>query len=743
MTVVYAAFVVALGTGLGHGRAALAAPGALATLVALVVTGVSWRRSALVATAAALAAVGLAAAASASWRTAGSTFGVLPGLASRKPVVEVCGDVRSVGRRSLELHVARVERGTTAWLTSEPLRVTGAAVTDLHPGERICAKGELRPPRSGLDEVPLLVADRVGERATSSPLRLSAALVRARFSEAARRALPATQAGLLLGMTDGDTDLIDDATVQDFGTTGLSHLVAVSGYNVAVFLAIVMLVVRAVIRRGRLLRVLAVLPALVFFAFLTGLEPSVLRATVSAGVALAAGAGGRRADALRAAAMAFVVLILAAPDMLFQAGFQLSFGATIGIVLWSEPLARHIGRFLRKDTRLARATASGLGTTIAAQLSVAPLLAWHFGRIPGIGGFANVVAIPLAGIVMLGGLVTLSAASLAPFLDQAPATMRLPLDVILWSAHAFAKVPGASIAVSATGAFALTAALAALLAPSVRMRAGALALVVGLGGAAAGQAIAGSACDAPSVTALDVGQGSAVVLRSGDHAVLVDTGPKYGGVVRELHAAGVHRLDAIFVTHSHIDHALGAIDVMRRLEVDHLFGPIELRWTSGADVIAAANEEGIPFEPKAAGDAFDAGDIHIDVLWPEDGELPPFSQDLIDVNSLVLAARIGDVRVVLPGDVRARQESELVDQGIAAQILVAPHHGSKDLDLGFVDAVDPKITLITVGADNPYGLPAPQAVQAYARHGSVFRTDQDGRVSVCLEPDAPEVTKAK
>jgi competence protein ComEC len=541
-------------------------------------------------------------------------------------------------------------------------------------------------------------------------------------------------------MTDGDVALIDDATTRDFRTTGLAHLVAVSGYNVAVFLALVMLFVRAIAPRGRWLRVALAVPALVVFAFLTGLEPSVLRATVSAGVALAVVAGGRTTEALRSIAFAFVVLILASPEMLFDPGFQLSFGATLGIVVGSEPISARLLRIL-PDSRIGRAVAVGLGTTIAAQVSVAPLLAWHFGRIPGIGAFANVVAIPLAGLVMVGGMFTLSAASVTRFMDWAPAMMRLPLDAILASAHGFARLPAASIALSTLAAVAVTAALVVAFSRSARVRVCSAALAVVCVGVVGGRSVARSGCDAPAVDALDIGQGTAVLLRTPGHAVLVDAGPADGGVVRQLKTLGVGRLDAIVVTHSHIDHALGAVSALRELEVGRVLGPPELRWAAGAQVIRAASVAGVPFEALVAGDAFDAGDaLHVDVLWPEGEDPPPFDEDLVDRYSLVVRARLAAVGVLLPGDIRAEQQSELAEDGdVAAPILIAVHHGSKNLDAGFVEAVDPALTLVTVGAQNPYGLPAPEAIRAYSRHGRVFRTDQDGHVSVCVGDGRAEV----
>lgn len=737
--VVFAAVSVGAGTAAGLGRPYLAWPLTALACVATAVAGVL-RRDNGRAVVAAVIALGAAAGGSASWR--GSVEALGPDLAGARAMVRACGSVRAVKPRSVEIRADSIKWRSRTWHVSEPLRVSGRGAARLPPGSGLCASGELVPPRPDRDEAPLLKADEISRRGTGSTLRLLASSVRSRFARAALGALPRRHAGLLLGMTDGDVSLIDDATTRDFRTTGLAHLVAVSGYNVAVFLALVMLLLRAVVPRGRWLRVVLAVPALILFAVLTGLEPSVLRAPVSAGVALTVVAGGRRTEALRNVAFAFVVLVLASPEMLFDPGFQLSFGATLGIVAGGEPISARFARLL-PDSRFGHGVAAGLGTTIAAQVSVAPLLAWHFGRIPGIGGLANLVAIPLGGFVMVGGMGTLTAASLTDALDWAPAMMRLPLDVILAAAHGFARFPAASVALSTTAAVALTGLLVVLFARSMRVRAGAAALVVLCAGLVGGRSFAGGGCGAPAVDALDVGQGSAVLLRTPGHAALVDAGPADGGVVRQLKALGIGRLDAMVITHSHIDHALGALSVLRELEVGSLLGPPQLRWAAGAQVIRAARTEGVEFRELVAGDAFEAGPaLHLDVLWPEEESLP-FDEDLVDRYSLVVRARLAGVDVLLPGDIRAEQQAELAEEDVAAPIMVAVHHGSKNLDEEFVEAVDPAVTLITVGAPNPYGLPAPEAVRAYARHGRVFRTDKDGRVSVCVAGGRAEVIQER
>lgn len=742
-----AAVAVAVGTAVGHGRGGVARPASFVALALILFLAVARNRRHTAVLVTGVLVVAAGASASAAWRSASAVERMLPALAEDRAVIRLCGTVIRKRPRSIEVGAERIERDHRAWRVGEPVRVSGDDAKRLRPGERICASGELRPRRPGREEPPLLRAEVIDGRGIGSPLRFAAGEIRRRFSDAARAALPKRQAGLLLGMTDGDVELIDETTMEDFRTTGLAHLVAVSGSNVAVLLALVVLGCRALIPRGRWLRAFAAIPPLVFFAFLTGLEPSVLRATVSAGVALAVAAGGRTTDALHAAAFAFVALVLLSPDILFHPGFQLSFGATLGLIVWAGPLTARFARLLpTPDARPARVAAMAAGTTIAAQIAVAPLLAWHFGRVPALGGVANLLVVPFAGIVMVGGVATLAAACLVPFLDWAPATMRLLLDAILATAHAFARLPGASLGLDVLAAAALTASLAALLAGSRRLRVAALALLVVCATIAGGRGLAAAqvSCPAGEIRALDVGQGTAVLVRADGHAVLLDGGPAGGGVVRQLRELGIDRLDAVVVSHPHADHMEGFLDVLARLRVGRVVGPVIIGWGVGGRLVAAAKAARVPVVTAAAGDVIEAGPIRLDVLAPAPGPAPEVEQpDRVNSYSLLVRARVGDASVLTPGDLGADDQSALVSTDVGAPVLIAPHHGSADLDPAFVAAVSPRIVLVTVGADNPYGHPTPKALALFERYGPVMRTDRHGLVTVCLRDGGADVWTQK
>lgn len=694
-----------------------------------------------------LVAVCAAAGADAAWRSAGAADRVLPGLASSEEVARVCGTVLQVRERSAEVRARSVETEEARWEVREPVRVAGEGSTATSVGREICAVGSVV--RSGLesDGPPLLVADAVEGAGTGSWLRWTAERVRKRFRGAARDALPDEQAGLLLGMTEGDTELLSERTMERFRTTGLAHLVAVSGSNVAVVLAVVLLGVRVIVPRGRVLRVLFALPPLVFFAFLTALEPSVLRAVVTAGLVLAVTAVGRQADAVRAGALAFVVLVLVSPELLYRAGFQLSFAATGGLVFWARPLSeRLMALWPGPPGRVVEGAALGVSATVAAQIAVAPLLAWHFGQVPAAGGLANLLVAPLAGVVMVGGMATLTAASLSGVFAWAPATLRLVLDLILWSAETFSELPLASMRVGVPLAAAVAGLLPAALARSRQARVGALVLVVvgastGVGG---GLVPSGDGCPGAEVRAIDVGQGTAVLLRDGPHAALVDGGPEEGDVVESLQALGVGSLDAVFVSHPHADHTEGLEDVLTKMPVGAVVGPVILGWGVGAKVETAARRAGVGIREAADGDVFRIGPrIRLEVLAPDPGPAPAEEDpEAINAYSLVLRATVDGVAAILPGDIGAREQTTLVDDHVAAVVLIAPHHGSADLDPGFIESVGPRATVVTVG-ENRYGHPTETALGTYGGYGTVLRTDRNGSVGVCASDGRAEVVSER
>jgi competence protein ComEC len=557
--------------------------------------------------------------------------------------------------------------------------------------------------------------------------------VRRRAEHAVTAGLPPPQAALARGMVLGQDDALDTATRDDFRASGLSHLLAASGQNVAL-LALLATSGLALLGAGLRARFLGALLLVVLYVPLAGGGPSILRAGVMGAAALAAGLAGRpgsRAYALLLAAAATIALNPRAPA---DVGWQLSFAAVVAIALlaprWRTALVR-----VRAPVPLAEAIA----LTSAATVGTAPLLALHFSRLSIVSLPANLVAAPaVAPVVWLGtlsglvGQVGAAGRGVAELLNGAAA---FPLGFVGWVAHAAASAPHASVAVALGGPVAVVAAYAGLgllvVSPAARgLAAGALAA---LGIAAAWQRAhpPGPPRDL-TVSFLDIGQGDATLVQHGPRSILVDTGPPDGPVLDRLRAAGVRRLDLLVLTHAQMDHEGAAPAVLDHVPVATVLDGGQGWHTAQRPAIDAAlrRHDERRLVP-VAGQVLRVGPLRVDVLWP-----PPATPGVApagDPNQRAVVARVseGPFDMLLTADAESDVTLPLAREPV--DVLKVAHHGSADPGLPqLLRRLHPALAAIEVGRHNPYGHPSPATVRDLAGVARVVRTDRDGTVRLTV-----------
>jgi len=285
---------------------------------------------------------------------------------------------------------------------------------------------------------------------TSGPHALAAS---ARHNlEAVTSSLDPTRAALLRGLAVGDTERLDLAILDAFRRAGLSHLLAVSGSNVAIVVGAVALALRPV---GLVARVAAGAAALGLYLLVVGPEPSVLRATVMGAIALVALAAGTRTDPLAALGVAVLVLIALRPGLVYSVGLHLSVAATAGIVLWGEAIARRAGR-------LPRVISVPLGVSLGAQLAVAPLLVGTFGELSLVAPVANLLAAPAVPTATVLGLAAALAHGLHPAAGDVLVRLAEPwVAWIVWVGEVFGSLSWASAGLPQEAALGLGAAAVA------------------------------------------------------------------------------------------------------------------------------------------------------------------------------------------------------------------------------------------------------------------------------------------
>lgn len=642
---------------------------------------------------------------------------------------------RPLGRPSVALTVElrRIDAG------ARPVRLRAAAVVfsaaagwgQLRTGDRIGFRATLTPAPDGDLAAVLLARSPPVRLGATAPVARAGAAVRERLRRSTA-VLPAADGGLLSGLVDGDTERLPAEVKAEFRATGLTHLVAVSGANLAIVIGAVVAVVRRLGGSRRVATMLGV-PALFGFLVVAGPQPSVLRAAGMALVLLAGELSGRPHRALPALSGAVLFLVLVDPGLAREPGLLLSVSATAGLLLAHRPLADRLGR------RLPRLVADLLAVPLAAQLACTPALVALFGRVSLVAVPANVVAAPL---VLPATVLGFLAAALGPVslaAGQLLARLARPCTaLLLWVAHIGAGLPGGSFGWPAGMAGAALLALLGLgLAVGLRGRVLRPALVTAaLAAIGSGYAVRATTGWPPpdwGVVVCDVGQGDAVVLRAGgDSGVLVDAGPDPGKVDRCLRSAGVRRLPLVVLTHLHADHVEGLPGALRGRAVGGVqVGPLDEPPGELNRVRRWLAPRGIALLRPGSAERRLAGSLSWQVLAPARA----FQGTPSDPNnsSLVLRAEIAGLRVLLTGDVELAAQSELLGSGVdlSADVLKVPHHGSNRQVPELLDRVGERVAVTSVGAGNDYGHPAPSTVRRLADSGARgLRTDQDGSVAL-------------
>lgn len=568
--------------------------------------------------------------------------------------------------------------------------------------------------------------------------------IHARAEAALGRGMPAREAALARGFVLGEDKRIDAGTTEDFRRAGLSHLLAVSGQNVAllVLLAMPVLAALGLPLRTRLLWVLGLIAA---YVPLAGAGPSIQRAGIMGALSVLATLAGRRASRFYALVLAAVVLLVLEPGIAADVGWQLSFAAVLGILLLAAPLRAGIeARIGPRGWRRALAEAAAM--TIAATLATAPLIAFHFEAISTMTLVANLLALPAVAPAMWLGMLV-AAAGQVPGLPVGALNAANSLllayvaQVAAWCGRPSWAYLHVRLGVGGLVGSYLAIAMATVCA--FRWRRVALALVVSLGVlglalwvSAPGGDVAPGPPAGLRISVLDVGQGDAILLQPRDAAaVLVDGGPPGDGLAAKLRAAGVTRLGAAIVTHDQSDHAGGIRELLGAFPIGRLLFAV-LQGQTLAEVAAA----GVPGRRLARGSELRSGALRLDVLWPP-AELLAGSHAGEDPNelALVMLARWRSFSMLLTADAEA--ETTPIEPG-PIDVLKVAHHGSDDAGLeDLLERTRPRLAVISVGAGNPFGHPTAATLATLASHGiPTLRTDRDGTVVLEVAGDSVRVS---
>ncbi|WP_286256679.1 ComEC/Rec2 family competence protein [Streptomyces graminofaciens] len=670
--------------------------------------------------------------------------------ATRTPVLVIVDVSSGRGRRSgppsapgREAQAPPDERARSPWLSLLPstrVRVAAQAVPALAGGDRVAAV--LRVRGGGPPEV-------VEEPSAAQRL---AGRLRAGLREATDELEPDARA-LLPGFVVGDTSRVPAELDEAFKATDLTHLLAVSGANFTILLALFIgppgLAQRAerrglAPRLGISLRVTALVGGALTIGFVIVCrpDPSVVRAAACGSIALLAIATGRRRSLIPALATAVLLLVLYDPWLARSYGFLLSVLATGALLTlaprWSAALQRR---------RVPPRPAEALAAAGAAQAVCAPVVAVLSAHVSLVAVPCNLLAEFAVAPATVLGFATLATAPVAmPVAKCIAWCASWPAGWIADIARTGASLPGAGVdwPGSWPGALLLALVTAALVLVGRRLVGRPWPVGICL------VAFLLVVVQPPSVTRVitgwpppgwrfvmcDVGQGDATVLAAGEGTgVVVDAGPDPTLIDRCLTTLGITRVPLVVLTHFHADHVAGLPGVLRGRTV----GAIE---TTGYEepvdqaefVHREAAARRIPVTRAVAGEERRTGGLAWRVLWPppDSGPVPEGPNDA----SVTMLVRSAGLTLLLLGDLEPPAQRDLLRSAApadlrAVDVVKVAHHGSAYQDPDLIRAMAPRLALISVGSDNPYGHPAPGTVAALRAQGAtVLRTDEDGAIAV-------------
>jgi competence protein ComEC len=577
----------------------------------------------------------------------------------------------------------------------------------------------------------------VEERDTTEagPVRRAAARLReAARSVFARSMPPGTERGLVRAMVLGDRSEVDQGTGEAFRASGTYHVLALSGAQVALVAG---LIVAGLRRLGTGPWLLAATTALAigFYSLLVGGDVPVVRAALMASAVLAGKALELDADASNLLGFAALALLAYRPADAGDVGFQLSFGATLGILALTGPLTRGLPRL---PFRLELAVAA----SVAAQCALAPVLAFWFHRVAPAAVLLNIAAVPLSGAVLLSGLGVLAAAPLGATAAQLAGDVAwIAARALRWSGDLGPlgqwldlRVAGPSLAAVASWVGSL------VLLYRERRRAGLGLLVVCHLALLAGP-LSRMADGRLHLVVIDVGQGDSLLLVSpSGRSLVVDAGGSRDGhfdpgersVAPELWRRGLHRLDALVLTHAHPDHVGGAPFILHAFRVAEIWeGPASRRAPAGGGGRSGPDEARATKLTVVDGLERGWDGVRLAVRGPRRPTRPLGA--VRNEDSLVLDVAFGEVHLLLPGDVVGEGADAL--RVPPAFVVKVPHHGSRaSSSPAFVAHVAPRLAVVSVGARNPFGHPHREVVERYGKAGALLlRTDRDGTVEVATD----------
>jgi len=556
---------------------------------------------------------------------------------------------------------------------------------------------------------------------------------------------------ILKGVLLGNKEEISEGIRDAFSAVGVAHILAISGLHVG-YVVLGATKVASWFHIPAKKAFWGVVILITVYCLLTGLTPSVIRASIMAVILLGGNVLGRKTDPLTSLAAAFLAILLFRPLDLFEAGFQMSFGAVVGIFTLYKAIKNRL-------SRLPEGISSTLAVTLSAQAGVLPISIFYFHQISLISLVANLVIVPLTGVIVIGGMFALLLTCLwGPLAYPMLWLVKGSLRFMMGSTVLFSKIPYAVLYTPSIPPFIMVIyycviwimspyfILPALVKRRLVVSMALIALLwMGIGWYNRFKGL--------EVTFIDVGQGDSIFVSApGGKHYLIDGGgnlsqaegegfdPGKHIIIPFLREKGIYHLDGVFLSHGHADHIGGLVTVLQEIPTAAIYQSKDFGQgdTIYHRILAVSQERNIPIIALKAGDTLSDGkDLTFRILYPGDGKDrgKPIDMENDNNHSLVILLDYKGFRMLFTGDIEKDVENYLVSQGMeGVHVLKVSHHGSPTSSTPeWLDAISPKVAIIPVG-QNHFGHPSEEVLRRFYDRGiQLFRTDQSGAIILRYE----------
>jgi competence protein ComEC len=644
----------------------------------------------------------------------------------------------STGNYSFIARAILVNNSSIHYKLRVPIRVMTShrSVTKLLPGQRLSAQGRIVSSKEARVAALVVIKDEI--HILTPPSRWANALGAIRLG---LRSLSGDgNAGALIpGMVLGDTSKQSAEFKDSMKRSGLTHLVAVSGANFALVSAFVLWLMQFLFSKMKF-RLSATAISLIAFIALVRPSPSVLRAAAMAAVLLIAQGTKRGRDSLPALGFAMAAVVIVDPWQARDAGFALSVLATAGLLLFAPVLIEKLSSHM--PVKLAQA----LSPPIAATVFCSPIIVALSGYLAPMSIIANLLAAPFVAPITIVGFI---AALFSPFASFISSVLiwfiRIPAGAIALIAHWASSFPVLTLQTGKIG-FLIVASftLLAWLFKKWFKYIVIFTLIILISITWLQRWPGGDW----QVANCDIGQGDSMVINLGNNrGIVIDVGPDAVAEDRCLNALGIKEIPLLILSHFHADHVAGLPGALNKRTVGQVWVSVNSA-PLVESAMAGSALAGVEMIKAVRGMSSRVGPLTIKVLWPTlsatSFEEMPGDGSQINNSSIATLITSNEFSIFAGGDIEPPVQQILVKDVFPVDVYKVSHHGSRYQDLAFMAALQPRISIISVGAGNTYGHPAVQTLDALARLGSmVLRTDIDGAIAVQVQNHQFIVRKAK